>query len=629
MCYIKQKLESILSKLLGAKLKGPSNSILFISKQAFGLLTKREKTNTFAVILIQIFLSLLDLLGVVLFGILGSLTINGLTSKNPGDKTMFVLTQLNIDDKPLQQQVIYIALLGTILLTIKTFFSLYFTKRSLHFLSRRAAEISSVLISKLLAKSLIYIQGKSIQKTIYMATEGVTAITVGIIGSLVYLISDVSLLIVLAIGLFYVDALIALTTFCIFGFVAFLLYKFMHKNMLKYGKVQHELEIKSAEKIGEIISSYRELFVKNRRNFYAKEIRELRFSLSSAIADLTFYQRISKYVLELTIIVSALLMSMIQFSTQTSARAVGVLSIFLIASTRIGPAVLRIQQVFLTIKASFGTASSTLQLLEELNQNNDYALQDSPMVLDHAGFQAEVSLEKVYFSYSKKELFAVSDVSFMIKPGTITSIVGTSGAGKTTLVDLILGIIAPDNGKVIINGLSPALAINKWPGAISYVPQDTIIINGTIKENVALGYTGDEIDDQRILESLRIAQLSDYIKELPDGIDSYVGDRGVRISGGQRQRLGIARAMFTKPSLLVLDEATSSLDGITESYISESIQAMRGNVTVIMIAHRLSTVRQSDLVVYLDKGKVIATGSFNEVRIKVPNFDEQAKLMGL
>jgi ATP-binding cassette, subfamily B, bacterial PglK len=618
-----------LSKLRRAKPKEPSNSILFISRQAFGLLTKREKTNTFAVILIQIFLSVLDLLGVALFGILGSLTINGLTSKNPGDKTMFVLTQLNIDDKPLQQQVMYIALLGTILLTIKTFFSLYFTKRSLHFLSRRAAEISSVLIAKLLSKSLIYIQGKSIQKTIYMATEGVTAITVGIIGSLVYLISDVSLLIVLAIGLIYVDTLIALITFCIFGSVAFLLYKFMHKNMSKYGKVQYELEIKSAEKIGEIISSYRELFVKNRRNFYAKEIRELRFSLSSAIADLTFYQRISKYVLELTIIVSALLMSMIQFSTQTSARAVGVLSIFLLASTRIGPAVLRIQQVFLTIKASFGTAASTLQLLEELNQNNDYAPQDSPMVLDHAGFQAEVSLEKVCFSYSKKELFAVSDVTFMIKPGTITSIVGTSGAGKTTLVDLILGIIAPDNGKVIINGLSPALAINKWPGAISYVPQDTIIINGTIKENVALGYSGDEIDNQRIHESLRIAQLSDYINELPDGINSYVGDRGVRISGGQRQRLGIARAMFTKPSLLVLDEATSSLDGITESYISESIQAMRGDVTVIMIAHRLSTVRQSDLVVYLDKGKVIATGSFNEVRSSVPNFDEQAKLMGL
>jgi len=614
---------------LGSKLKKESNSIFFISTRAFGLLTKRERINIFLVILIQIFLSFLDLLGVVLFGILGSLTINGLTAKNPGNKTQFVLRYLNVSDKPLQQQIILIAILGTILLIIKTGFSLYFTKRSLHFLSRRAAEISSVLISKLLSKSLIYIQGKSIQKTIYIATEGVTAITVGIIGSLVYLISDISLLLVLTLGLFFVDPLIALSTICIFGIVAFLLYKFMHKNMSKYGQVQYELEIKSAEKIGEIISSYRELFVKNRRNFYAKEIRELRLNLSSAIADLTFYQRISKYVLELTIIVSALLMSMIQFSTQTSAHAVGVLSIFLIASTRIGPAVLRIQQVFLTIKASFGTARSTFELLDELNQGPVISLQDSPMVVNHAGFLAQVSLDKVSFSYSNKEIFAVSEVTFDIKPGTITSIVGTSGAGKTTLVDLILGIITPDQGRITISSLSPALAINKWPGAISYVPQDTIIINGTIMENVALGYTGKEFDEHRIYESLKIAQLSDFVNELPEGVNAYVGDRGVRISGGQRQRLGIARAMFTKPSLLVLDEATSSLDGVTESYISESIQAMRGDVTVIMIAHRLSTVRDSDLVIYMDKGKVISTGTFEEVRAKVPNFDEQAKLMGL
>jgi ABC-type multidrug transport system fused ATPase/permease subunit len=238
-----------------------------------------------------------------------------------------------------------------------------------------------------------------------------------------------------------------------------------------------------------------------------------------------------------------------------------------------------------------------------------------------------LKFEGVRFSYGKELVLKKADIIF--KKGEVTGLIGPSGAGKTTLVDLILGIITPDTGRVNINNLSPVSAINKWPGAISYVPQDTIIINGTIKENVALGYVGNDIEDQRVHESLRIAQLSDYINELPDGINSYVGDRGVRISGGQRQRLGIARAMFTKPSLLVLDEATSSLDGITESYISESIQSMRGDVTVIMIAHRLSTVRESDLVVYLDKGKVIATGSFDQVRISVPNFDEQAKLMGL
>ena len=606
-----------------------SNSVFYISLRSFDLLTKREKLITLLVVLIQFLLSFLDLLGVILFGILASLTINGLSSKNPGDKTTFILKQFNIFEKPLEQQVLFIALLATFLLTAKTVFSLYFTKRSLHFLSRRSAEVSSVLISRLLSKSLIFIQGKSIQQTIYMATEGVNSITVGIIGSLVYLVSDTSLLLVLTLGLFYVDTSVAIATLTLFSIVAFTLYKVMHKNMTKFGDTQYKLQVKSAEKIGEILSSYRELFVKNRRNFYANEIRELRLKLANSIAELTFYQRISKYVLELTIIISALLMAIIQFSTQTSSHAVGVLSIFLIASTRIGPAVLRIQQVFLNIKASFSTARSTFILLDELHEESGDEYQDNPIVADYEGFVAKISLDKVNFSYSNEKIFAVSEVTFDIEPGTITSIVGPSGAGKTTLVDLILGIITPDDGKVCISGLNPALTIKKWPGAIAYVPQDTIIINGTILENVALGYTGKEFGEARIYESLQIAHLDDFVNQLPDGINTHVGDRGVNISGGQRQRLGIARAMFTKPSLLILDEATSSLDGITESYISESIQAMRGNVTVVMIAHRLSTVVNSDLIIYVDQGKIVTTGNFSEVRAKVPNFDEQAKLLGL
>jgi len=606
-----------------------ANSVVQISKQAFNLLSKQEKEKTVIVIFIQIILAFFDLLGVIIFGVIGTLTINGLTAKDPGDKTKIVLTQLHLTDKPLQQQVIFMALFGTIILIIKTIFSLYLTKKSLFFLSRRAAEISSILITKLLSKSLVFIQEKSVQQTIYMTTEGVTAITVGIIGSLVYLISDISLLIVLVAGLFYVDSWVAVVTIIIFSGTAFLLYQVMHKNVLTYGQLQYELEVKSSEKVREIISSYRELFVKNRRYFYAKEIKDLRFKLSDILADLRFYQTISKYILELTMIVSVLFMALIQFSTKTPAHAVGVLSIFLIASTRIGPAVLRIQQVFLTIKASFGTASSTFSLLNELNQSGDVTIPDSPTTFNHVGFLSEISLDKVSFSYSTEKAFAITDVNLTIKPGTITSIVGSSGAGKTTLVDLILGIITPDNGKVTICNIDPATAINMWPGAISYVPQDTIVINGTIRENVSLGFAGNEFDENRIYESLQIAQLDKFVNQLPDGINTYVGDRGVKISGGQRQRLGIARAMFTKPQLLILDEATSSLDGMTESYISESIQAMRGDVTVIMIAHRLSTVRNSDLVIYMDQGKIISTGSFEEVREKVPNFDQQAKLMGL
>ena len=182
---------------------------------------------------------------------------------------------------------------------------------------------------------------------------------------------------------------------------------------------------------------------------------------------------------------------------------------------------------------------------------------------------------------------------------------------------------------ISLSGETPATAIKKWPKEISYVPQDVVITNGTIRENIALGYPVEENDISSVISALNIAELYGFVTTLPNGLNTKVGDRGTKISGGQRQRLGIARAMFTEPSLLILDEATSALDGLIEASISDSIQKMRGSVTVIMIAHRLSTVRNSDLIIYMDKGKILATGNFEEVRKNIPNFDKQAKLMGL
>jgi ABC-type multidrug transport system fused ATPase/permease subunit len=207
--------------------------------------------------------------------------------------------------------------------------------------------------------------------------------------------------------------------------------------------------------------------------------------------------------------------------------------------------------------------------------------------------------------------------------------VGPSGAGKTTLIDVLLGVLNPDSGSVLISELPPLFAVAKWPGAVSYVPQDVLIAAGTIRENVALGYPAEEATDELVFNALRVAHMDEFVQTLPKGIDTQVGERGTQISGGQRQRLGIARAMFTRPQLLVLDEATSSLDSETESSISQSIYALRGSTTVVMIAHRLSTVRNADIVVYMKDGRVMASGSFEEVRAAVPDFDNQAKLMGL
>ena len=181
----------------------------------------------------------------------------------------------------------------------------------------------------------------------------------------------------------------------------------------------------------------------------------------------------------------------------------------------------------------------------------------------------------------------------------------------------------------MISGLPPSEAVSKWPGAIAYVPQDVFISNGTIRENVSLGYPPHEATDELVLDALQVAQLDSFVANLPLGLDTPVGDRGTRLSGGQRQRLGIARAMFTRPQLLVLDEATSALDGVTEATISQSINILKGRVTLVLIAHRLSTVLNADQIVYLSEGRVLSVGTFDEVRNAVPDFDVQAKLMGL
>ncbi len=603
-------------------------SVTTISR-SLKVLTKRERYLLLAVAVIQIFLSLLDLAGVLIVGLLGSLAITGVSNTNRGERVDLILNFLNIENLNLQNQVAIMGLIAAGLLIFKTLASLYFTRRTLYFLSRRSAQLSSILISKLLGQSLLKIQERSMQQTIYALTNGVSTITVGVLGTLVYLISDIALLLILTTGLFIVDTTIAFSTLFIFSLVGFLLYKFMHVRVRQLGNRQAELSIDSSEKLVEVLSSYRELVVRNRRYFYSNQFGKQRLELSNIMAENTFRQNISKYIMEMTIVFGAFLVSAIQFSTQTASHAIAVLAIFLAASTRIGPAVLRVQSGLLQIKASSGMASPTLELIENLGSEDSIEKVSDSIQTEHIGFKSEIELENVTFFYPGKEQPAVDHVNLVIKPGSVVAIVGPSGAGKTTLVDLILGVLSPDSGNVLVSGMSPVDAVRHWPGALSYVPQDVVITNSTISGNVTMGYPENESHRPFIDKALEIAQLSDFISSLQNGLETKVGDRGTSISGGQRQRLGIARALFTLPKLLILDEATSALDGETEANISASIQALKGHVTVVMIAHRLSTVREVDTVIYMENGKVAATGTFEEVRSRIKNFDRQAKLMGL
>jgi ABC-type multidrug transport system fused ATPase/permease subunit len=328
-------------------------------------------------------------------------------------------------------------------------------------------------------------------------------------------------------------------------------------------------------------------------------------------------------------VLGSLAIAALQFVVNDAAHAVAVLSVFTAASTRIAPAVLRLQQGAVNIKSNVGSATPTLDLIEELEKVKSEKLIVKSLDFSYSDFRAEIFLDNVSLYYPSKEKPAVDSISLRIHPGEVVAFVGPSGAGKTTIIDLLLGVLEPDSGSASIQSLRPLEAIQKWPGAVGYVPQDVMISNGTIRENVSLGFNKDEFADEDVWKALEVAQLSEYVRSLPDQLETRVGDRGAQLSGGQRQRLGIARAMFTRPKLLVLDEATSSLDGSTEASISEAVHNLKGGVTIVMIAHRLSTVKESDRIFYLVNGKLQKAGTFDEVRRAVPEFNKQAELMGL
>lgn len=596
--------------------------------KSFSVLTRKEKIHFSYVIVIQIFLGVLDLAGVVIIGLLGSLAITGVSNTGPGDRLGRFLQLLSLDDNSLKSQMINLAMLSGTLLVLKTCVSLYFTRKTLYFLARRSAQLSSTLITNLLRLSILKVQERPVHETVYSLTGGVNSITVGILGSISALITDISLLVFLLGGLFIVDTTIAASTLLLFSFIGFLLFSRMHVKARQLGIDFAQLTISSTEKIEEVLNSYRELVVKDRRNFYANQVRQIRFSLADITAKTAFLNSISKYVLEISLVCGIFLVAGFQFMTQTPSHAFAVLSIFLASSTRIAPAVLRVQQAALGIKANTGSALPALKLIDSLIKFEKYS-SGVKITRPRNEFVPKIEIRNVTFSYptSSHETINVELLEFL--PGTINGVVGPSGAGKSTLIDLLLGVLEPISGEIRISGFKPQDAIQLWPGLIGYVPQDTVIIRGSIRENVAMGFNREDYSDEQIWDALEIAQLSQFVRELPSQLDSEVGDRGFNLSGGQRQRLGIARAMFSKPRLLILDEATSSLDGQTEFDLSESFHSLRGNVTLILVAHRVSTIKDASQVIYISEGRINCVGTFNEVRNQIPEFDSQATLLGM
>jgi ABC-type multidrug transport system fused ATPase/permease subunit len=243
---------------------------------------------------------------------------------------------------------------------------------------------------------------------------------------------------------------------------------------------------------------------------------------------------------------------------------------------------------------------------------------DLPIVLnsktENSSFQFEsVVVDSLNFKYEQSENLVLADINLKIHSGEAVGFVGQSGSGKSTLIDVMLGLLTPLSGSVFVNKQEVSGIKNDWQKTIGYIPQTIFLMDDSLRRNIAIGIADAETDELAIQEALKSAQLEDFVASLPEGLDTVVGERGVRLSGGQRQRIGIARALYHRPSVLVLDEATSSLDAETEHGVMQAVRALQGDKTVLIVAHRLSTVEYCDRLYRLDAGRIVDEGKFEEV----------------
>jgi ABC-type multidrug transport system fused ATPase/permease subunit len=600
------------------------------------LLSSRDRRLLGAAVAVQMATSLLDLVGVLLLGAVGALAISTVEGDRPPSMVARVVSMLGLEGLSSGALIGLFAGFAAVLLLAKSVISPLLMARVLNFLSRREALVSARLAKELLSRPLTFVQKRSSQETAAALLQGANAATVTILGQTSAAAGEIALLVVLATVLLLVNPVTALGVIVFFAIVSFGLQRILGDRAAYFGDRLNKSNVASLVAVQETLGTYREITITDRRSLYADRIKGLRTDAARAAAGFQLINMLPKYVSEAALVVGGFLLAGALFATQPVSVAAGTFALFLAAATRIMPSLLRLQTAALSIRNATGSGAPTFALAEDLDHRRDASeAADVHETLrrilnyEHTDFAPTIELKDVEFIYPSMETTAVRRVNLRVKEGQSIALIGRSGAGKSTLADLILGVLQPQAGKVTIGGVRPSDAVRRWPGSVGYVPQDVMLTNDSVRSNVALGLPRPVVNDDQVWDALRRAHLEDYLRAQPDGLDTQIGERGLRLSGGQRQRLGIARALFTKPRLIVLDEATSALDAETEQAITATLEELDENVTTVIIAHRLSTIRNADIVVYLADGEIVASGSFDQVCSQVPALHRQANLMGL
>ena len=597
------------------------------ARLALGYLTTRQRVSYFSLVIVRALTGFLDVFGIFLVGFIASVGASQLSSSGKsGSSTKILGFTL-----PVLSQTDLMLLIGFVLVVFvgKAFLAIMLTRAMTSFLARIETKNAIDISELVLRGSLDDMKQYSKAQFQYAVTSSTSALFTGILNNVATLFSEGFLLVVVVAGFFVVNPIAALFALGYFTVVIVAIQFFIGASVRRAGRESASGSVDTTNAISDAIDSFREISVLAKQDLFLERLTESRGRLSRSAATFAFLGGMPRYVVETSLILGVVLFVGQQFLFGTLSSGIVTVGVFLTGGVRIMASLLPLQGAVTMIGQNYQQSAIAAELL---NRQRVLALAartaaPSPAAEVPRDRPLGVEVHGVSFSYPGDDADTLRDITLSVKAGSYVAIIGPSGAGKTTLVDLILGLIAPDSGTVRIGGIEPVALRAVAPGLVSYVSQKPGLVSGSIAENVALGVHPDLIDHELVNASLKSAYLSDFVATLPEGSASSVGKQADSLSGGQIQRIGLARALYAQPRFLILDEATSGLDAGSEAYIAESLKQLHGSVTVVVIAHRLSTVQHADLVHVVQEGRVTASGIFASLRQTVPMVADYVKLM--
>jgi ABC-type bacteriocin/lantibiotic exporter with double-glycine peptidase domain len=445
---------------------------------------------------------------------------------------------------------------------------------------------------------------------VYRAIGDATAQSASVLLGVVGLVADLLMLGAIVVVLVVVSPGVTLLVSVMFGLLVGVVQRLMRRRQARLGEAIAEASLATWMLVIPALDGFREARLSSSAGRFADRYREAKRRQAGAQRELSVLSELPRYLLEIGFVVAICVISLVLFTVSSPQAALGTLAIFAAASLRALPTLNRVAATFAIVRANRVALDIVLTARDDLRAGPVHR-EESRSATPYAG---DIELSDVAFRYADADEDVLRRVTTVIRQNSTVAFVGSSGAGKSTLIDIILGLLEPTRGQVRCGGRSIHDDLASWYSGLGVVPQEVFLSNDTLAANVAYGVAPDDRDAERIVEVLEMAQLAEVVSGLPDGLDTVVGERGVRLSGGQRQRIGLARALYRRPRLLVLDEATSALDNATEHEIGRTLHHLRGSLTIIVVAHRLSTVRDADRVVFLKSGTIAAEGAFGTVR---------------